>query len=207
MARARPDSWFEEEVERRDPDHSSLSEARRDQLSRWHFHPLHPLRRRQCGESESEARGRGSGERLAGTSGSGGLCERRFFFRGPAETGGVTASASNKASRAHRVDIGSSLQSSQPHEDIVTAAWSRPRQRAQITSVSQRRAHNRSTAIKGYCRRIAKQARMAEGGEDGRLPQTAGFLRRFPQLAAGRKQALCNIRSHYRSTPTTGSVG
>ncbi|XDV45361.1 hypothetical protein PO909_013475 [Leuciscus waleckii] len=149
LARARPDSWVEEEVERCDPDHSSLSEARREQLSPMASSSASSPEATavragagRCasgkggGEGESEARGRGSGEHLAGTSGSGGLCERRFFLRDPAETGGVTASASNKASRARRVDISSSSQSTQPPEDRARAAWSRPRQRTQITSRS-----------------------------------------------------------------------
>ncbi|CAM4680807.1 unnamed protein product [Leuciscus chuanchicus] len=60
----------------------------------------------------------------------------------------------------------------EPPED---KAWSRPRQRALMrwrSLVSRRRTHSRSASKKDTCRRIAKQARKAEGGEDSRLPQT-----------------------------------
>ena len=104
-----------------------------------------------------------------------------------------------RASRARRVDIGSSSQKSQPPVESVTAAWSRPRQRAQmrwrslslsgewhephvvrgicnnasalLDSAAEAKHTHKELAMKGY-RRIAELARQAEGGED-----STGFLR------------------------------
>ncbi|XDV42574.1 hypothetical protein PO909_011207 [Leuciscus waleckii] len=143
-ARVRPESWTDEEA----VDHTTLSDARMEQLSAAasssNLSASSPeagaaradeaggwAAGRGGGEGEGEARGRGSGELLGATSVSGGLCERRFFLRGPAETGGVTA-WSKTSSRARRVDIESSSHSGQPPAESAVAACLQPRQRAQM---------------------------------------------------------------------------
>ena len=121
-----------EEVDRAEPDHTSLSDANKEHVSSRSLSSASSAvstasraRAVGCasgsggGEGESEARGRGSGEALARVSGSGGRCERRFFLRGPATAGAVSE---KRASRARRVDICSSSQNSQPPEENATAA-------------------------------------------------------------------------------------
>ncbi|XDV33917.1 hypothetical protein PO909_004159 [Leuciscus waleckii] len=119
----------------------SVDASEQKMLQLIRFVPLKQRRRRRVlaaarpggggGEGEREALGKGSGDFLGATSVSGGLWERRFFLRGPAETGGVTASLKT-SSRARRVDIESSSDSGQPPVESAVAACSRPRQRAQM---------------------------------------------------------------------------